>query len=103
MEIKDIEEYFINEVAQTLDVRFRLEEDSDDEIRVDEVNLYEIKDFGYDFVDQALEFYGDDEDEFALESVIEVTKPNLDYNELKMFLNEYYMIHPTRLPERQFY
>jgi len=45
MEIKELVSYYINETTQTLDVTFRLTNDSEDEIRTDQIELNEIKTF----------------------------------------------------------
>ena len=51
MEIKELISFSINESSQTIDVAFRLIQDSEDEIREDQIELDEIKKFGYDFLD----------------------------------------------------
>ena len=109
MEIKDLINYEINDSLQTLNVTFRLIEDSDDEIRTDSIEIEEISKFGYNFLDSNEkkfrdifneeyddEFEGDfGDDDFMEESI--------DEEELISFLTEYYIINPKRLPESEIF
>ena len=109
MEIKDLIDYEINDSSQTLNVTFRLIEDSDDEIRTDSIEIGEIAKFGYNFLDsnekkfrdifneEYDDEFGDDfgDDDFMEESI--------DEEELISFLTEYYIINPKRLPESEIF
>lgn len=112
MEIKELVSFTINESSQTLDVMFRLIEDSDDEIREDQIELDEISKFGYDFLDsntqkfknlfneedvyEDFEDYDDfDDDEFLEESI--------DEHEVISFLTEYYMVNERKLPNSELF
>lgn len=100
MEIKELESFYINETSQTLDVTFRLLKDNDDEIRTDQIDLSESKTFGYDFsTEDSDELWDEDEDYFdTYDDVFE-----MDEEEIKSFLSEYYLIYPNRLPDTQLY
>jgi hypothetical protein len=50
---------------------------------------------------ESFDFFEDD-DEFE-ENIFEQEKIELDEDELIIFLNEYYMINPTKLPKSEFY
>ena len=67
-------------------------------MRTDFISLNEASDFGYEII---MEDYNsqdeDDEDEFYwLES------PSIDEDNLLIFLNEYYVINPDKLPKPEF-
>ncbi len=106
MEIKELVSYYINETTQTLDVTFRLTNDSEDEIRTDQIELNEIKTFGYNFNDKSGnydEYYDemlddDFEDEFG-----DGYDDDINEDEIISFLNEYYIINPSNLPKPEFF
>lgn len=106
MEIKELVSYYINETTQTLDVTFRLTNDSEDEIRTDQIELSEIKTFGYNFNDKLNnydEYYDemlddDFEDEFG-----NGYDDDINEDEIISFLNEYYIINPSNLPKPEFF
>lgn len=101
MEITEIVSYFINEDSDTLEVTFRTTDDSDNEARVDTISLKEAKEFGYNLITDSFDFFTDedyDNDEFDEEDLLDV-----DEDELTNFLNEYYLVHPNRLPSSEFF
>jgi hypothetical protein len=94
MEIVEIISYHVNYTTDTIEVKFRVNEDDDSEIRVDTINLSESDDFGYNIILEDLDFWDDEEmEDFESED-------DVDEEELKSFLNEYYMIYPDRLPAK---
>lgn len=111
MEIKDLVSFSINESSQTINVTFRLIEDSDDEIREDQIELDEIKKFGYDFLDSNTQKFKDlfseddsfdDFDEFE-EYDEEFLEESIDDHEVISFLTEYYMVNSKRLPNSELF
>jgi len=94
MEIIEIISYELNHTSDILEVKFRMNEDSDDEIRFDKIEMKEADDFGYILILDDFGFYDDEDDEF-------LNYNDIDENELLIFLNEYYMIYPDRLPEKE--
>lgn len=109
MEIKELVTYYINESTETLDVTFRLSIDGDDEIRTDQIELGVIKSFGYNLDDlrtnNLLEMYNeeeDDDDDFFGDFFGDDID-DFDSDEVKSFLNEYYLIFPDRLPDVDFF
>jgi len=100
MEITEIVSYFINEDSHTLDVTFRTTNDSDNEARVDTISLKEAKDFGYNLLTESFDFFSDEdyESEDYDDDFLDV-----DEGELTNFLNEYYLVHPNRLPDSEFF
>jgi hypothetical protein len=104
MEIKELESFYINETSQTLDVTFKILSDNDDEIRTDQIDVVEIKVFGYDFIkNESVDSWDDEEDDD--DDVFGGYEEDLDMDEEEIisFLNEYYLIYPKRLPEAQLY
>lgn len=111
MEIKELISYYINESSKTLDVTFRLTTDGDDEIRTDQVLLDEVESFGYDFDNFTenilIEMYNEDDNDdvddlFGNFFDDDLEKEN-EEDEIKSFLNEYYLIYPDKLPKSDFF
>lgn len=112
MEIKDLVSFSINEETQTLNVAFRLIIDNEDEVREDQINLDEIKKFGYDFLDNnsqkfknLFEDFGDYDDEFDSfgDYDDELLEESIDDQEVISFLNEYYLINPKNIPDPEMF
>jgi hypothetical protein len=97
MEIVEIISYFVNYTTDTIEVKFRTNEDDDEELRIDEINLSESDDFGYNLILEDIDLFIDDDDEFDEDSISE---GDVDESELMSFLNEYYMIYPDRIPSK---
>ena len=98
MEIVEIISYFINHSTDTIDVRFKFNNDEDDEIRVDVIDLKESDDFGYTLIVEDFDLFMDDEDEDD-----NLLEDNVDEIELLSFLNEYYLIYPEKIPQKDLY
>ena len=98
MEIVEIISYFINHSTDTIDVRFKFNNDEDDEIRVDVIDLKESDDFGYSLIVEDFDLFIDDEDEDD-----NLLEDNVDEIELLAFLNEYYLIYPEKIPQKDLY
>ena len=95
MEIVEIISYFVNHSTDTIDVRFRFNDDEEDEIRVDVIDLKESDDFGYTLIVEDFDLFIDDEDEDN-----NLLEDNVDEIELLAFLNEYYLIYPEKIPQK---
>lgn len=93
MEIIEIISYHINHKDDTIIVEFRTNEDSNFELRTDTVDMKEADDFGFNLINDDFDFFEDDE-----EDDLDIDDVNED--ELISFLNEYYMIYPDRLPNK---
>jgi hypothetical protein len=99
MEIVEIISYFVNHSTDTIDVRFRFNNDEEDEIRVDVIDLKESDDFGYTLIVEDFDLFIDDEDE----DDNNLLEDNVDEVELLAFLNEYYLIYPEKVPKKDLY
>jgi hypothetical protein len=101
MEIQEIVSYYIYEDSNTIEVSFRLSIDSEDEMRTDIISLNEATDFGFDLIQENYDFlteyveddeFDDFDDEFK----------SVDEDVLINFMNEYYIVHPNRIPKSEF-
>ena len=94
MEIQELIFFYLHENTNRVEVQFRLNIDSDEELRTDYIDLNEASDFGYDLIIEDYDLEEDDEDEYYwLES------PSIDEDTLISFLNEYYVINEDKLPK----
>ena len=103
MEIKELVSYYLNDLSKTLDVTFRTTLDGEDEIREDKINFDEITNFGYDFVSDTTDNYRALLDEDYEDDDYEEDKIFVDDQEVTSFLNEYYLIYPTNLPDSELF
>jgi hypothetical protein len=103
MEIKELVSYYLNDTSKTLEVTFRTTLDGEDEIREDKINFDEITDFGYDFVSDTTGNYRDLLDEDYEDDDYEDDEIFVDDQEVTSFLNEYYLIYPTKLPNSELF
>jgi hypothetical protein len=97
MEIIELISYYIHEDTQMVEVSFRTNLDAEEEFRADVISLKETSDYGYDIIKEDFEFFdedGDDDDEF--EDFV-----SIDEDLLISFLNEYYIVNPNKLPEKE--
>ena len=103
MEIKELVSYYLNDTSKTLEVTFRTTLDGEDEIREDKINFNEITDFGYDFVSNIEGNYRELLDEDYEDDDYEDDEIFVDDQEVTSFLNEYYLIYPTKLPNSELF
>jgi hypothetical protein len=89
--------YYIYEDTKRIEVTFRLTLDSEDEVRNDIINLEEAEEFGYKLINDNNDFFQfDDEEEEDFDDFID-----MDEDLLINFLNEYYIVNPTKLPKTE--
>jgi hypothetical protein len=101
MEIKEIVTYYVNKDTNILDVTFRTIDDTEDEVRVDNLDYDLIEEYGYNLEMESFDFFGaDDSDDYEYNHEDEI---ELDERDLVSFLNEYYTINPTKAPKSQTY
>jgi hypothetical protein len=99
MEVIEIVSYFLNESTRILEVSFRMVNDSEEMIRLDKIDYSLVEDYGYDLISQDFDLF-EDEEEDGFDNIAD---PELDSDEIVLFLNEYYMINPGKIPESEFY
>jgi hypothetical protein len=103
MEIKEVLNYYLNKDNNLLEVSFRTIEDSEDLVRVDNIDYSFVEEYGYELESESFDFFGtqeEDDDEFMNEEELDL---ELDETELLNFLNEYYTVNPNSLPSSQPY
>ena len=98
MEIQELVSYYLFEDTGKIEVSFRLDIDSDDELRTDTISLDEANDFGYNFIDDDEDFIDEDDENDSYD----ISFKSIDEYQLLNFLNEYYVINLDRLPESEF-
>lgn len=107
MEIREILSHFVNTNTSHLEVDFRIAEDSDDLVRTDSITFKEIKEFGFDFINELEDIhenFSDDEEEYTDEDDFLFNfDETIDLDEVKSFLDEYYMVYPDRLPKAELF
>ena len=99
MEIKEIVSYYFNNEANLVDVSFRTIEDEEDVVRVDTIDYSVIESYGFDLITESFDFFDDDLED----DLFEETKIELDEDILISFLNEYYIVNPSSIPNPEFY
>ena len=101
MEIVDILSYYIYEDTKRMEVSFRLNTDSEDEMRSDVINLDESKEYGYTIIEENLDFFDlSDYEEDEFDDIEDFQ--SIDEDTLIQFLNEYYIVNPDKLPKTEF-
>ena len=97
MEIRELVSYYVYEDTKRIEVTFKLTLDSEDEVRNDIINLEEAEEFGYKLINDNNDFFQfDDEEEEDFDDFID-----MDEDLLINFLNEYYIVNPTKLPKTE--
>lgn len=96
MEIKEIVDYFVNTETNILEVNFRTIEDSEDEVRIDNIDYSIVSEYGYDLETESFDFFNDEDEDDSYE---DKEKIELDVDDLISFLNEYYTLNETSIPK----
>ena len=99
MEIKEIVSYYFNNETNLVDVSFRTIEDEEDVVRIDTIDYSVIESYGFDLISESFDFFDDDLED----DLFEETKIELDEDILISFLNEYYIVNPSSIPNPEFY
>jgi hypothetical protein len=101
MEIVEIVSYYVYEDTKRIEVSFRLNTDSEDEMRNDIINLDESKEYGYTLIEENFDFF--DMSEYEDETFEDFEDfQSIDEDLLLSFLNEYYIVNPDKLPKSEF-
>ena len=94
MEIQELIFFYLHENTNTVEVQFRLNIDSDEEIRTDLIDLTEAVDFGYELLVEDFDLQEEEDDEYYW-----LDSPSIDEDLLISFLNEYYVVNQDKLPK----
>jgi translation elongation factor EF-Tu-like GTPase len=106
MKIKEIVDYYYNPKSEIIQVSFRLKEDGEDEIREHEFELDFVEKSGffilenYDYESSDLPIiYEEDTDELIIdEEASDEKEYEVDTDELKDFMEEFYTSNPKKIP-----
>lgn len=101
MEVVEIVSYYVYEDTKRIEVSFRLNTDSEDEMRNDIINLDESKEYGYTLIEENFDFFDMSEYEDDTFEDLEDFQ-SIDEDLLLSFLNEYYIVNPDKLPKSEF-
>jgi hypothetical protein len=102
MEITELLSFYLNENTQILEVTFRTTSDNDEESREAKINYEEIEEFGYDFIDNERDYSSIlDEDFDENEEYEDFENTFVDEQEIISFLNEYFSLYPSKLPNSE--
>lgn len=98
MEVKELVDVFVHE--NLIEVHFRMTNDDEDVIRVDEFELGVFDDYGYLVLneEQTLFEYDDENDSFDLDFL----DAEVNEQELISFMNEYYIV-TGNIPKPEFF
>lgn len=89
MEIEEIIEIFPRELD--VEVHFRMVNDDDEYVRIDEFTFDEIEEYGYDvFEDNSESFIYEDDDEYEID--LRFLDQDINQTELISFMTEYYLV-----------
>lgn len=98
MEIREVVSYYLNTETNILEVSFRTIDDTEELIRIDNIEFSIVEEYGYDLVSESFDFFSEFDDDVEQEDVIE-----FDSQELISFLNEYYEVNPHVIPNAEIY
>ena len=98
MEVKELVDVFVHE--NLIEVHFRMMNDDEDVVRVDEFEFGVFDDYGYPVLteEQTIFEYDDENDSFDLDFL----DVDVNQQELISFMNEYYIV-TGKLPKPEFF
>ena len=102
MEVVEVISQYIDKVQNLIIVEFKMIGDGDDMVREDFIEYSFFEEFGFDNSKNfdIFESLMDDEDEWEEEDV-DVDYIN-DEDNLILFLNEYYVVYPKKIPKAEY-
>jgi hypothetical protein len=96
MEILEIISY--NQTEKITEVVFRLVNDEEDMVRTDVIENTFFDEFGFDYLSPITNFLLEDDGEDPDDDFWDY----IDEDDLKSFLNEFYVVYPEKLPLPEF-
>lgn len=96
MEILEIISY--NQTEKITEVVFRLVNDEEDMVRTDVIENTFFDEFGFDYLSPITNFLLEDDGEDPDDDFWDY----IDEDDLKSFLNEFYIVYPEKLPLPEF-
>lgn len=101
MEVLEIDDYFINKDNNMLTVSFRMIGDMENTIREDIIEYTYLGEFGYNVEDFSEDYDVFDDDWDDLEDDEDYGTSYIDEDDLRSFLNEYYVVFPDKIPDAE--
>jgi len=101
MEVREIISFFYNPQRNTLTVKFRFLDDTEDEVREDIFDVEESLSYGYNIITESFDLFSDmyEDDEFESEDL----ENEVDEHQLMMFMQELYTVEPERVPTKNLF
>lgn len=96
MEILEIVSY--NQNDNTTEVVFKMVNDDEDMVRVDVIENSFFDEFGFEYLSPIKDYFYEEDDDESDEDFSDY----LDEDDLKTFLNEYYVVYPEKLPKPEY-
>jgi hypothetical protein len=101
MEVIEIDDYFINRDNNVISVSFRMIGDPENMIREDIIEYSYLDEFGYNIEDYSQDFDVFDEEWDEWDDEEDYNEVHMDEDELRSFLNEYYVVFPDKIPDAE--
>jgi len=102
MEVIEIDDYFINRDNNVISVSFRMIGDPENMIREDIIEYSYLDEFGYNIEDYSQDFDVFDEEWDEWDDEEDYNEVHMDEDELRSFLNEYYVVFPDKIPDAEY-
>jgi hypothetical protein len=103
MEITELVSFYLNDNSKTLEVTFRTTLDSEEELREDKISFDEVEDFGYSFTEINEDFSSLLNEYYDEDNLEDYDESYIDEQDIISFLNEYYTIFPSKLPDSELF
>jgi hypothetical protein len=104
MEVKEIVSQYIIESSKTIEVQFRLATDSDSEIREDTFDISLIEEYGFNIFSDDYDIFEEVNNEYSDEDMddshydSDTNIYDIQEEDLKTFINEFYLDNPDKIP-----
>jgi hypothetical protein len=104
MEVKEIVSQYIIESSKTIEVQFRFITDSDSEIREDTFDVRLIEDYGFNVYSETYDVFEDINNDYSDEDLDDSKYEDNDSiydiqeDDLKSFITEFYLDNPDKIP-----
>lgn len=102
MEVIEIDDYFINRDNNVISVSFRMIGDPENMVREDIIEYSYLDEFGYNIEDYSQDFDVFDEEWDEWDDEEDYNEVHMDEDELRSFLNEYYVVFPDKIPDAEY-
>lgn len=104
MEVREIVSQYIIESSRTIEIQFRFEIDSDSEIREDTFDIPLIERYGFNVFSENYDVFEDVNNEYNDENFdnsqydTDTSIYDIQEDDLKSFISEFYLDNPDKIP-----